>query len=294
MRQQRNMVYWDVLASECDPLELNDGQLLALSHGDVFFQTKGQGPALILLHGFFFDHTLWQSNVDALALSHTVYAVDLWGSGRSCKHKITSYDAWVEQISELMHALSVRSAVLIGQSLGAGVAAAFAVKYPDRVNALVLVAAVGMLQPPSIQERFFRLPFVGELMLKLPGEFVRRKMLSEFLLFRRDLVTDEFFHSITWHHQLQGSVSCMLAVMRGGFVDRLSHVYQQLASMSLSVLIVWGDKDVSITVSKGQSLAELLPQCHFVVLPDAGHAPNIDQAELFNTEVNQFCERLHC
>ena len=107
--------------------------------GRLFYRREGRGEPLLLVHGFGLDHRVWAPQWPALAAAFDVISVDLRGFGRSSLPGTAPY-AHHEDLRALLDALGVERTYLIGHSLGGGIAASFAVAYPQRAGRLVLSA----------------------------------------------------------------------------------------------------------------------------------------------------------
>ena len=157
------------------------GYMVKLDGRRTHFIMKGEGPPVILIHGFNLDHNTWSANTDVLARYFRVYAVDLWGSGYSTREPLDyGFPLFVEQIRLLMDHLDLGRAHLVGHSMGGGTAIAFSVANPERVGRLVLVDSVGIPRPTTLRERVFRLPWLPEFLQSLPIDLIRRKNLRDF------------------------------------------------------------------------------------------------------------------
>lgn len=264
------------------------GMLLSLDGMQTHYVAMGAGKPVILLHGFFFDSTLWCRNLEHLARSHRVYAFDLWGFGYSARTTQPSYALYSVQLAAFMQALDIEQATLVGQSLGGGVAIQFSVRHPDKVDKLVLVDSAGLANPDPVAARLFRVPGIGEALLNFPGNALRMKMLKDFFLHRPDTVSPELFRHLTWSQKIAGTTASALALMRLGFADKLEGVLPRLAALDLPTLIVWGAQDRAVRPALGQRLHQALPGSILSVIQNAGHVPNLEQAELFNARVDAF------
>jgi pimeloyl-ACP methyl ester carboxylesterase len=177
---------------------------------------------------------------------------------------------------------------LIGQSLGGGVAIQFATDHPDRVEKLVLVCSAGMHNPEPLAARLLALPGIGEAMFNLPGDALRRKMLTDFFLYRSGSLAQETYRYLTRPHKIEGSTASALALMRGQFADRLEDQLPRLAALRMPLQIVWGEQDRAIPLSLGRRMHQALPGSILNTIPQAGHVPNLEQPELFNALVGDF------
>ena len=115
-------------------------------------------PTVILLHGLGAQAESWQLNIAPLAQSYRVVVPDQIGFGKSdkpfLKYRVGTY---VDFLDKFMAELKIEKATLVGNSLGGWVAALTAVKYPNRVEKLVLVDAAGIAPPVIEFERIYQL-----------------------------------------------------------------------------------------------------------------------------------------
>src|SRR4051812_44040363 len=114
-----------------------------ISTGEVAYIDRGRGPAILLVHGFPLDHTMWESQIDALSARFRVIAPDLRGFGQT---PLGSFDPsigipmerYADDLAELLNALDVQERiVLIGFSMGGFIGWQFVRKYPQRLRALI-------------------------------------------------------------------------------------------------------------------------------------------------------------
>ena len=130
----------------------------------VHYTTYGEGPAAVLfVHGWMGDETLWQEQGPALAaLNIRAITIDLPGHGQSDKPTIAyTSDFYAGAIAAVLDDAGVKTVTLVGHSLGAATIRQFYRHYPERVSALVIVD--GALRPfgdPAMLDRFLE-PFRG-------------------------------------------------------------------------------------------------------------------------------------
>lgn len=116
-----------------------------LSVGQIFWREVGQGPSLVFLHGSWEDGTQWLRTIELLSSHYQCFAPDLLGFGDSERPNVHySIDLEVECLAQYLDTLNLRQVYLIGHSVGGWVAASYAIKYPDRVQGLVLLAPEGV------------------------------------------------------------------------------------------------------------------------------------------------------
>lgn len=115
-----------------------DSGLLATRGAEIYWQTHGEGPAVVLAHGVGGNHAIWYRQIDALARSNRVILFDHRGFGLSRDLDGRGRDAFVDDLTALLDHLGETKAALVGQSMGAGTCIGFAHRSPDRVAALAI------------------------------------------------------------------------------------------------------------------------------------------------------------
>ncbi|TXH73415.1 MAG: alpha/beta fold hydrolase [Lysobacteraceae bacterium] len=198
------------------------GKFVELGGHRTHYLERGEGPPLILLHGFFYDSFLWAENIDALSRRFRVYALDLWGCGFSTREPLDyGYPLYAEQLRLFMDAMGVERAALVGQSMGAGATIKFCVAHRDRVDRLILVSAAGLPNPQPLMARFFNLPGVGEFFLNLRTDLFRTVGLKTSFIHDPKLITPDYFGHATRAHKIEGSIEAGLKILRSDFSARL-------------------------------------------------------------------------
>jgi pimeloyl-ACP methyl ester carboxylesterase len=106
----------------------------------IFYSDIGKGNAIVLLHGFLENQTMWQDLVPELSKKHRVITLDLLGHGETdCLGYVHSMEDNADVVQAVLSKLRIRKAIYVGHSMGGYVALAFAEMYPENVRALVLL-----------------------------------------------------------------------------------------------------------------------------------------------------------
>lgn len=275
-----------------------------LIHGhEVAYRIGGPDPAegapvLLLVHGMAGSSATWRDVAPALARTYTVIAPDLMGHGASDKPRHDySLGAFASGLRDLLVALRVPRATLVGQSLGGGVAMQFAYQYPERCERLVLVNSGGLGEDVSWLLRMFTLPGAEYLMPVLFPSFVRdagdavRRRLASFGL-RAPHVEEEWrgYTSLTDPETRQAFIKTLRAVIDIGGQSVSAHDRLYLAEL-LPTLIVWGDRDRIIPVSHAHHAHEAMPGSELVLFEHAGHFPHVEEPARFVEVLVDFLER---
>ena len=106
----------------------------------ISYSEQGKGTAVVLIHGFLENKTMWEAFVPELSKKYRIITIDLLGHGETeCLGYVHLMEDQADMIHHVLHELKIRKAVLIGHSMGGYVALAFAELYPDNVKGLVLL-----------------------------------------------------------------------------------------------------------------------------------------------------------
>ena len=106
----------------------------------IDYTASGKGTAVVLLHGFLENQSMWQYLAPVLATKYRVITIDLLGHGNTdCLGYVHTMEDQADMVHHVLHELKIRKSVLIGHSMGGYVALAFAELYPDNVKGLVLL-----------------------------------------------------------------------------------------------------------------------------------------------------------
>ena len=106
----------------------------------ISYTETGKGTAVVMLHGFLENQTMWQDFVPELSKKNRVITIDLLGHGQTeCLGYVHSMEDQADMVHAVLHELKIRKAVLIGHSMGGYVALAFAELYADTVKGIVLL-----------------------------------------------------------------------------------------------------------------------------------------------------------
>ncbi|MDI2099166.1 alpha/beta fold hydrolase [Ruicaihuangia caeni] len=240
-------------------------------------------PALVLLHGFGFGAGMWYPNVKAWSANHRVIAVDVVGEFNRTitSRSLGAKQHYVEWLSQVLDGLDVREAVFVGHSNGGWHALNFAIRRPEKVAGLALLAPaasflnfswqfpVRLITINVIRTRQTIIEFFGKWMLAKGNEI-------EPHLF------EQFYQGIMhfgWKHK----------IVRPSRFSR-----EELAAVSAPGLFLVGDQEVIYSTEKAvRKVRELRPDFEVDVIPGAGHGLSVEQPEIVNARVLEFLRTLN-
>ena len=268
-------------------------------HGNpVSFHQLGEGPAVLLVHGITSSSRTWQSVMEGLAEEHTVIAPDLMGHGRSAKPRGDySLGAHASGMRDLLAYLGIRSATVVGHSLGGGIAMQFAYQFPERLDRLVLVDSGGLGNEVSLALRA----------ATLPGAEVVLPLLFSRPILRAGKGIGTLLSKVGIHASantrglVEGVESLGNGPNRRAFVHTARSVIDPLGqridardrlylSESVPTMLIWGERDPIIPVTHGYGAHELMPHSRLEVFPKAGHFPFNDDPQRFVEVISDFME----
>lgn len=249
------------------------------------YEDCGQGPAVVLVHGFGLCRQMWVSQVDFLATKgFRVIAPDLRGFGESeTPGGPFTLAAVAEDIVELLNYLSIGRAAIGGMSMGGYILLDLLERYPQRIAGACFIAT--RCQSDNIREKASREKLAG----MIRSSQSRTGVLDEFatLLFAAGRPTDHLEQIRKVRSWLAStdprSLSEALLAMR----DRKDYT-SQIRNFTVPTLIVSGDQDQVIHPKHSRFLAENLPRSTHKIISGAGHMANIEQPVEFNKYLFEF------
>lgn len=255
----------------------------------LFTLTGGSGPAVVLLHGGgpgASGLANWQRNVDALAEQYTVVIPDLPGYGRSTK-QIDHSDPFGDlagAVGDLLDALDIDQAHLVGNSYGGGAALRLALDRPDRVHRMVLNGPGGIGTTRALPTAGLR-----SLLDYYSGQGPSREKMAHFI--REHLVADPTSVSdevIEGRYQdsLDPEVVAAPPLRRPDNLATLLRMdltrHPALKKCPVPTLVVWGREDSVNRPSGGRMLADRMPHCDLYQAAGIGHWVQFEAPALFN------------
>jgi len=224
----------------------------------VHYDVAGTGPAVLLSHGFGASSEMFQPNVAALATDHTVITWDQRGHGRSdapADPAAYSPALAVADMAAILDAVGAERAVIGGHSLGGYLSLAFHLAHPERTAALLLIDT-----GPGYRSDEGRAKWNG-MAEGLAAELDERGLTGRALAARHVLTQAD------------------------------ARVLDSLPAVAVPVLIVVGELDKPF-LKGSRYMAGKIPGADLVVIPGAGHDPNVTHAADFDAHVRTFLDRL--
>jgi pimeloyl-ACP methyl ester carboxylesterase len=256
----------------------------------------GQGPPVILIHGFGGSMWQWEHQQTVLSTKFRVITPDLVGAGLSDKPEIDYRpDELLAFLVGFMDALQVSRADVVGNSMGAGLAIGMALDYPTRVSNLVLIdgfpaRVLDHLSSPTVRRALetHAPAWIVSFGNWLFGWTMTESILQEFI-YDPALITPAVLDRSNRNRHRPGQFRSLLTIGRNlpiweeQFAPRIGKVTQR-------TLIVWGEEDRVFPIKAGETLNQTIPGSRLIRIPRAGHIPQWEQPDLVNAELLRFLQ----
>jgi 3-oxoadipate enol-lactonase len=256
-----------------------------VGHIALAYDAEGSGTPVVLIHGFTLDRTLWDEQTAALlAAGYRVIRPDLRGHGASDAPP-TGYTAedHAADLATLFDVLGVPSAHIVGLSLGGGVGACFAERWPRRTRSLTLIDAILPGRP------------FGEELTGILRELNRRVLAGDLKgALHEHWATSRLFHPTRDNPALAARLYAMNERFSGvQFHDRVAppagpSVADRLSEVKAPALALVGELDLSDFHTFARAYAEELPDARLQTIPAAGHLASLDNPAAVNAALIDF------
>lgn len=244
-----------------------------ISYADHAGTGAPSAPALLLTHGFAASSAMFKANLPALTAGNRVVTWDIRGHGGSdYPADEASYSAATAtgDMAAILDHLGINSAILGGHSLGGYLSLDFALRFPDRVSGLILIDTGPGFRNPDAR-----------------GSWNATADGSADAFSQRGL--SALGGSSELHGQLHRDATGLAMAARFLLKQYDSHVLDSLHTISVPALVVVGANDRRF-IPAAEHMARKMPDARLVVIPDAGHAPNVDQPAVFGAQVRAFLD----
>ena len=253
----------------------------------VHFSIRGQGPAVLMVHGSQSWSYTWRFQLPALdEAGYQAIAVDLPGNGYS--QALPTFDYSIRGMSNFLTAVlnhfGLSSAVLVASSAGGLPALDLAIRQPERVTGLVLVSTCGVHHQIPWLWRMARIPLIGELMGILLNEKLVRQNLVE-AVYDAGSITDQDVTAYTKPLKRPGTWKANLKIERSWnpvFVE------ENLELIQCPTLVVWGEDDPWHPLEMAHEFTKRIKGAQSKILSRCGHLPHEERPDDFNQLLMEF------
>ncbi len=254
---------------------------------ELAYTDEGEGPVVLMLHGFPFDRSMWRGQVEKLSEDFRVIAPDLRGHGETPPTREPStMEELAEDLAALLDELNVPRAVVCGLSMGGYVALAFYRAHPSRVRALALADT----RPNADTEDARR-----------TREETARRALAEGMAPIADAMLPKLLSANTRENSpevVERVRKMMLGVKPEGAAAALRGMAVRrdqtdlLSKIDAPTLVVVGSEDAVTPPSDAEAMHSRIEGSRLVVIEGAGHVSNVERPDEFDRALVEFLEGL--
>lgn len=248
----------------------------------IYFEAVGVGDPVVLCHGLGGNHAIWFQQVPLLAQNYRVITWDQRGFGRSSNSQAAnSPAAAADDLKALLDHLGIDRAHLVGQSMGGWAVMGFALKYPDRVQSLVLADTIGGIFTPEASAHFDA--YIRDTMAATPPD--------QLPITRHPAIGDQLGiadPAKAFLYRQIGSVAPPAPRNAGMQLRQTAYPLDDVRKIDLPTLFIVGEKDPIFPPAVIRSVAGEIANARVVELPGAGHSPYFETPDAWNTAVADF------
>ena len=258
--------------------------LLNFDNGELYYEETGQGPALVMIHAGIAHSAMWDPQVEHFSKTHRVVRFDQRGFGKTITH--TKEFNRRADLRALLDELDIDRAILVGCSMGGSLAVDFALEHPERVSALILIAAgySGFAAPPELTKQWDEqdaafaagdLERVIDLELKMWVDGPNR-MPDQVPAHVREKI-----RAMELDNLKIDTDGYKPAPLEPPAIGRLSEIL-------VPTLVIYGTGDQPVVVENCQTLAREIPNAQVLILENIGHVPSMEKPEEVNRAIERF------
>lgn len=238
----------------------------------IYYEVHGEGPPILLTHGYSATSQMWRPQIDALSRHFTLITWDMRGHGRSDSPRddaAYSESLTTADMAALLDHLGFSTAIIGGLSLGGYMSLAFYADYPERVESLLIIDTGPGFKNDSAREGW--------------NDYARTRA-DEIEKAGSAAFEDRSPEQITAEHE---DLTGLVYAGRHMLTQATPRVIELLPEIKVPSLVLVGAEDEPF-LAAADYMAAKIPGAQKVVIPDAGHASNIDQPDAFNAAVLGF------
>jgi pimeloyl-ACP methyl ester carboxylesterase len=240
----------------------------------LYYEVHGSGPVILLTHGYSATSQMWAGQAEALSRGHTLVTWDMRGHGQSdypADPEAYSEAATVADMAAILDAVGAPEAVIGGLSLGGYMSLAFHLAHPERTRALLIIDTGPGYKKDEARDGW------------------NRNALATADRYEREGLGNLARGSVEMRTSRHRDAAGLALAARGMLTQKDARVISSLPSISVPAIVVVGANDTPF-LAASDYMASKIPGAQKVVIPDAGHAANIDQPAAVNAAIVDFLQ----
>jgi pimeloyl-ACP methyl ester carboxylesterase len=239
---------------------------------NIYYEVHGSGPVILLTHGYSATAQMWKGQIEPLTKKNTLVTWDMRGHGQSdypVDQSAYSEEATVGDMAAILDAVGAKKAIIGGLSLGGYMSLAFYRAHPERTNALLIIDTGPGFKKDDARETWNK-------RARETGDRYDKEGLAV-------LKSGSAERAYAVHRSADGLANAA----RGMLAQKNSAVIEVLPNIKVPSIVIVGANDTPF-LAASDYMAAKIPGCKKAVIPNAGHAANIDQPQAFNEAVLGF------
>ncbi|MBM4241030.1 MAG: alpha/beta hydrolase [Euryarchaeota archaeon] len=251
----------------------------------LYYEERGYGFPLILLHGLGSDHSIWEASAPEFSKKYKTFSLDLRGHGSFDKPKIHySIDLFSRDVLKFMEEKGIYKANIIGHSMGGSIAQQTALKYPEMVRSLILVSTFSYVDKKlretfktlleSLDKGGYSLFFDKVLELANTPQFLFDN--REFILARKKIMAKK--------SSIDAVRNSILACLGWDISNSISDI-------SVPTLIIAGNEDILTRINLSEYIHHSIKDSQLIILDGVGHNLMVEKPKEFSQMVTSFLGR---
>lgn len=250
------------------------------------YEDKGKGQPIVFIHGHPFNRSMWQQQVDYFQTKYRLILPDLRGYGETA---VTTprvmLDEMALDIVHLLDTLAIDKAIFCGLSMGGQILLDLYRLFPQKVQALIIVDSDARGETPETQQK--RLAKAAAILKKGMRQHTE-ETIHQYIA-KTSMTNPAVYEPL--YKMMSNTAPEGAAAAHRGRADRRDHT-EMLKTITAPALIVVGSEDFFTPLPVARIMSDGIPGAQLAVIDNAGHLPNMEAPESFNTIVAGFLESL--
>ncbi len=267
----------------------------------LHYVTQGEGPLMLMLHGFPEFWYSWRYQIPEFAKNFRVVAVDLRGYNNSEKLPNQSayvMDEFVKDVAGIINGLGYEKCVLVGHDWGGAIAWNFAYAHPEMLEKLIVMNlphpakfAEGFRTPQQMLRSsyifFFQIPGIPELVLQM-GDYQAIENAFTSMAFNKSNITQTDLQAYKEAAAKPGAITAMLSYYRNVFQQNIFK--QDWPILEVPTLMIWGENDTALGKELSYGTEAYVRDFQIKYIPNCSHWVQQDRPDLVNQYMAEFLQ----
>lgn len=265
----------------------------------LHYVTQGEGPLMLMLHGFPEFWYSWRHQIPEFAKDHKVVALDLRGYNDSDKPSDKSayvMDEFVKDVEGVIRGLGYDRCILVGHDWGGAIAWNFAYEHPALVSRLIILNlphpakfAQGLRTPQQLLRSaymgFFQIPGLPELVLQA-GDYQLIETAFKGMAVNKNAFTEADLEAYKNAAAKRGALTAMLNYYRNLLQQRF--LQTDWSRLTVPTLMIWGEQDTALGKELSYGTEAYVNDFHIQYIPNCSHWVQQEQPQRVNQYIREF------